>query len=417
MSHFVFEIAKRLRQPTRQDSYISFVSGASTAGIALGCAVLILLLSVMNGFEHELRQSLLRVVPHAEIFAIDSKGLQPAPEFIASLKADERVQAVFLLNKATGLLQAGKKMKAVSVVGIDEEYFVNKFAVQGSQSKQNNSTPLFSILNGTPNGILIGKTIALEQDINIGDQVQLLLPSNTEDLSFQAPKSAWVKVVGTLALGGELDNQIGLVNKAYLAELLGFTNQVTHIEVKLSDPFDAYELVRQYGYNFPQAAYMSDWTRTNGHLYQDIQLIRTVVYIVLALVIAVACFNIVSALVMSVKEKSKEIAILKTIGATNTNIAFIFILKGLYHGIKGTLIGTITGVLLAFYLQEILAAAEYILGTHVLSSDVYFTGTIPSKLELLDVLVTIAIVLIISILATLYPAKQAANILPAENLH
>lgn len=404
-----------MRQPSKQDSYISFVSASSTAGIGLGCAVLILLLSVMNGFEYELRNTLLKVVPHAEIFSIDNQGIYPDPSFINMVSNDLKVESVFLLNKANGLLQAGKNMKAVSIVGVDRNYFEHKF--DNASKDKNPKLTVFDQLNAIENGVLLGKTILAEQNISVGDQVQLLLPSNTQDLSFAAPKSAWLKVVGEISVGGELDNQLSIVNSRYLASLLGFTDNVTHIEIKLKDPFDAYPLVRKYGFDFPQSAYMSDWTRTNGHLYQDIQLIRTVVYIVLALVIAVACFNIVSALVMSVKEKSKEIAILKTIGASNRNIASIFILKGLYHGVKGALIGTVLGVLLAVFLSDIINFIETTIGVSVLSGDIYFTGTIPSKLEWFDVVVTASLVIVISTLATLYPAKQAANIEPAANLH
>ncbi|OFA33193.1 cell division protein FtsX [Glaciecola punicea] len=411
MNSFVFEIAKRLRQPNKQDSYISFVSASSTAGIGLGCAVLILLLSVMNGFEYELRNTLLSIVPHAEIFSINDRGLYPEKEFIDLLENDPKVEAVFLLNKASGLLQTGKKMKAVSVIGIDREYFMQKLI------RMNNDEALFDQLSQVENGLLLGKTIIQDQGISVGDQIQLLLPSSTQNLSFAAPKSAWLEVVGELSAGGELNNQLGVVNNQYLATLLGFSDKVTHIEIKLKDPFDAHELVRKYGFNFSQAAFMSDWTRTNGHLYQDIQLIRTVVYIVLALVIAVACFNIVSALVMSVKEKSKEIAILKTIGATNTDIGSIFILKGLYHGLKGALVGTVVGVLLALYLPEIITLIEVVLGTQVFSGDIYFTGSIPSKLDWLDVVITVSLVIVISTIATLYPAKQAANVEPTANLH
>jgi lipoprotein-releasing system permease protein len=411
MNSFVFEIAKRLRQPNKQDSYISFVSASSTAGIGLGCAVLILLLSVMNGFEYELRNTLLSIVPHAEIFSINDRGLYPEKEFIDLLENDPKVDAVFLLNKASGLLQTGKKMKAVSVIGIDREYFMQKLI------RMNNDEALFDQLSQVENGILLGKIIIQDQGISVGDQIQLLLPSSTQNLSFAAPKSAWLEVVGELSAGGELNNQLGVVNNQYLATLLGFSDKVTHIEIKLKDPFDAHELVRKYGFNFSQAAFMSDWTRTNGHLYQDIQLIRTVVYIVLALVIAVACFNIVSALVMSVKEKSKEIAILKTIGATNTDIGSIFILKGLYHGLKGALVGTVVGVLLALYLPEIITLIEVVLGTQVFSGDIYFTGSIPSKLDWLDVVITVSLVIVISTIATLYPAKQAANVEPTANLH
>lgn len=412
---FVFEIARRLRQPKKQDSYISFVSASSTAGIGLGCAVLILLLSVMNGFEYELRNSLLKVVPHAEIFSIDNKGIYPDPNFIAKIAKDPKVDSVFLLNKASGLIQAGRRMKAVSVVGANQDYFNHKFLNEELNEPEKRS--LYKELKSVENGIILGKTILLEQNISIGQQIQLLLPSNTDDLSFSAPKSAWLTVVGSISVGGELDNQLGIVNSNYLASLLAFTDNITHIEVKLKDPFEAHQLVRKYGYEFPQAAYMSDWTRTNGHLYQDIQLIRTVVYIVLALVIAVACFNIVSALVMSVKEKSKEIAILKTIGATDKNIASIFILKGLYHGLKGAIIGTIVGVLLALFLPDIINFIELLIGEKVFSGDIYFTGSIPSKLHWTDVLITAFLVIIISVVATLYPAKQAANIEPAANLH
>jgi len=247
--------------------------------------------------------------------------------------------------------------------------------------------------------------------------VQLLLPASSQDLSFQAPRSAWIVVKGSISVGGELDKQLAILNKVFLSELLGIGDNVTHIEISLLDPFNAYDVVREYGYRFSQAAYMSDWTRTNGHLYQDIQLIRTVVYIVLVLVIAVACFNIVSALIMSVKEKSKEIAILKTIGATNQQIAYIFVLKGLYHGLKGAFFGTIVGILLSIYLSDIIAFLEQSLNLHIFSIDIYFTSSIPSKLLWSDVGITLFVVLFIAILATLYPAKKAAQIDPAANLH
>lgn len=407
MQAYIYEISKRFRQSKQQDSYISFVSKSSTTGIALGCAILILLLSVMNGFEYELRNSLLKVVPHAEIFAIDNKGMVASEAFVSRVESDPRVEQVFLLNKATGLLQAGKKMKAVSLIGVNENYLQSKFS----------DPTVFSSLKTQNNGIVLGRKILQQQGIEIGDQIQLLLPNNTQDLSFQAPKSAWLTVVGEVTVGGELDKQLGLVNRAFLAELLGLSERITHIEMMLKDPFEAYQFVREYGYSFDQAAYMSDWTRTNGHLYQDIQLIRTVVYIVLALVIAVASFNIVSALVMSVKERSKEIAILKTIGATNMSIAMIFILKGLYHGVKGAFVGTILGVFLALFLSDIISAIEFVLNIQLLSSDIYFTRSIPSKLVAVDVFYTVSLVLFIAVCSTLYPAVKAAGVQPAANLH
>lgn len=423
MISFSFQVAQRFKQPKTEDSYIKFVSSVSTIGVGLGSAVLILLLSVMNGFEYELRNTLLKVVPHGEIFSIDIKGLNPDPNFEKRIQKDTRVQHVFTLNKATGLLQFGKNMKAVSLVGANREYFDEKYRTFTNLSDPavNDKPPINYDISqaflASKDGIILGEKLLSANDIDVGDRLQILLPANTSDLSFKAPKSAWVTVTGSISVGGELDNQLAIVNQSYLAELLDFQEQYTHLEVQLYDPFLANVVIREYGYQFEQAAYISDWTRTKGHLYQDIQLIRMVVYIVLALVIAVACFNIVSALVMSVEEKSKEIAILKTMGATNRSIALIFVFKGLYHGLKGALIGTVVGVLLALYLSEIIFIFEWILGTEFISGDIYFTKSIPSKLDWTDVLLTSFIVLLIAVLATLYPARQAAKLAPATNLH
>ncbi len=407
MLSYIFEISKRFRESKRQDHYISFVSSSSTTGIALGTGVLILLLSIMNGFEYELRNSLLKIVPHAELFSIDNKGLVVEQTFVEQVENDPRVEAVFTLNKATGLIQFGRDMKSVSLVGADSTYLNAKFV----------DTSYISILKPGDRNILLGAKIIERLNIEIGDEIQVLLPSTTQDLSFQAPQSAWFKVAGVLTIGGEIDNQIGLVDKQTLGELLQLQSRITHIEIQLKDAFESYSLIREYGYSFNQAAYMSDWTRTHGHLYQDIQLVKTLVYIVLTLVIGVASFNIVSSLVMSVKERRKEIAILKTIGSQNLDIALIFVYKGLYHGVKGALIGTVIGVLLALYLSQIIEIIEYISGIQILSGDIYFTSTIPSKLSWVDVVFTDVLVLVIAILSTIYPAKQAIKLSPVENLH
>lgn len=403
---FLFDIAKRFKNSRHQDKYIRFISGSSTTGIALGCAVLIILLSVMNGFEKELRQNLLRSVPHAEIFAIDDKGIYPNQRFIETIQNDPMVDQVFTLNKSIGLLQHGAVTKAVSIVGVSQAYTDTKFP---------NIVDYQSLLSDE-NAIILGVQIIKQLGLSIGDEIQLLLPAVTNDLSFSAPKSTWVKVISSVSVGGDFDKQIAIVSPSLLSKLLDLDANVTHIELFLNDPFMARELVIKYGYMFDQAAYMSDWTRTNGHLYQDIQLIRVVVYIVLTLVISVASFNIVSSLVMSVKEKSKEIAILKTIGLNNQNIAKIFVIKGLYHGSKGCLIGAISGSVIAFYLPQIIVFIEWIFAIKLMPSDVYFTTAIPSQLKWQDVGLTVFLTLIICCLATVYPAKKAAGVMPADSL-
>lgn len=404
---FIRFVAHRFVQSKQQDAYIAFVSKSSTFGVGLGCAALILLLSVMNGFERELRENLLNVVPHAELFSASANGLQPSEGFIQAMQDDPKIQYVFALNKASGLLQKGKQIKSVELLGIERDYFQEKFSSHFD----------YGVLESEPMGIVLGADIMQTLSLKVGDSVQVLLPKVTEDLSFQTSVATWLNVVGEVSIGGELDSFIGLTSTATLAKMLSLDNHVTHIEMHMFDPFDAFEVVRHYGFNFDQAVYMSDWTRTHGHLYQDIKLVRAVIYIVLILVISVASFNIVSSLVMSVKEKSREIAILKTMGTSDSQIQKIFIAKGLYSGLFGATIGSIVGCLLAAYLSEVIAALEMVLGFQLLDAGVYFTSSIPSQLSLSDVLLTYSIAIIISVLATLYPATKAANVLPSAHLH
>lgn len=406
-SPFIRLVAHRFVQSKQQDGYIAFVSKSSTVGVGLGCAALILLLSVMNGFERELRENLLNVVPHAELFSASPGGLRPEDRFMAKMRDDPKIEYVFTLNKASGLLQKGKLIKSVELLGIERDYYQQKFAEYFD----------YALLEAEPMGIVLGANIMRSLDLRVGDSVQVLLPKVTEDLSFQTSVATWLRVVGELNIGGEIDSFIGITHADTLGAMLSLETNSTHIEMHLFDPFEAFSVVREYGFNFDQAVYMSDWTRTHGHLYQDIKLVRAVIYIVLVLVISVASFNIVSSLVMSVKEKSREIAILKTMGTSDNQIKQIFIAKGLYSGIFGASIGSTIGCLLGAYLPEVIAAIEAVLGIELLDAGVYFTSSIPSQLSAIDVVLTYTIAIIISVLATLYPAAKAANVLPASHLH
>lgn len=404
---FIRFVAHRFVQSKQQDGYISFVSKSSTFGVGLGCAVLILLLSVMNGFERELRENLLNVVPHAELFSASPGGIEPRVSFMKEMRDNPRIEYVFALNKASGLLQKGKQIKSVELLGIDQAYHQQKFLNYFD----------YSLLKTEPMGIVLGANIMSMLSLKVGDSVQVLLPKVTEDLSFQTSMVTWLTVVGEINIGGEIDSFIGITQIDTLAQMLALENAVTHIEMHMHDPFDAYSIVREYGWSFDQAVYMSDWTRTHGHLYQDIKLVRAVIYIVLILVISVASFNIVSSLVMSVREKSREIAILKTMGTSDSQIQQIFIAKGLYSGFFGATIGSAVGCVLGAYLPNIIAGIEHIIGFQLLDAGVYFTSSIPSQLAPLDVVLTYFIAIIISVLATLYPATKAASVLPASHLH
>ena len=222
---------------------------------------------------------------------------------------------------------------------------------------------------------------------------------------------------GSIHVGGELDNLIGIMHLETASEQAGIKSGAQGLRFQFNDPFAAYSIIREVGYGFPQAVYMSDWTRTQGHLYDDIRLVRVVVYIALSLVIAVACFNIVSSLVMAVKEKQASIAILKTMGATDSQIRNTFVFQGLLNGFIGVFWGTLLAVITAPNLSLIVGKLEGLLGIKVLSGDIYFIDFLPSQLQANDVLLTVLVAIVLSVLATLYPAQKAAAIQPARALH
>ncbi|GLR70155.1 FtsX-like permease family protein [Agaribacter marinus] len=401
-------------QTSQGQGFIRFVAKMSSIGVGLGCAALIILLSVMNGFEYELRTNLLKLIPHAEFINVDGSGINLPTDIKNKLSADARLKHVFQLNKASALLQRGNRIKSAEIVGINSDYYQAKYA------NLFNAADLFDIntAGNKVKPILLGEGIMQALDVEVGDKIQLLLPQTSKDLSFKAPISAWFSVVGDVKLGGELDAFIAFVNTQELGELMAFSPEMTsNIEFVLHDPFIAQSFVREYGYQFNQAVYMSSWFLTKGHLFYDIQLVRTVIYIVLFLLICIACFNVVSSLVMSVKEKSKAIAILKTMGASHKQIRQIFILKGIKSTFVGAFIGCTLGTMLSIFLPDLVNAIEMLTGWEILNAGVYFTSSIPSKVVWWNVAGTFLVAVLIGLLATLYPANKAASVKPAANLH
>ncbi|NDV90022.1 lipoprotein-releasing ABC transporter permease subunit [Alteromonas sp. 345S023] len=404
-----WQLARRFRTTKAQNRFISFISLSSTVGIALGCFVLIILLSVMNGFERELTHRILAIVPHGEIYSVDNRGIENLDAQLYRLNADPRVKKVEPYTELTGMLQYKGTLKAVALTGIliDDN---PRFAEQVSNAD-------WQRFSRDEDSVLIGKAIAKNLGLQIGDTVRALIPVTTKDLRFSAPTTITLTVAGLISVGGELDNQLGLLHLSKASAASGITGQAMGLRFTLEDPFSAYATMRDIGYTYPQAVYMSDWTRTQGHLYNDIQLVRTVVYIALALVIAVACFNIVSSLVMSVREKQPAIAILKTMGATDSLIRHTFMLQGALNGVIGMSVGVGLALLIAPNLSRIVQSIENILGIHLLSGDIYFIDFLPSELMWQDVAVTVVMAIVLSVLATIYPAYKAAKVSPSQSLH
>jgi lipoprotein-releasing system permease protein len=408
--HLVWLLAWRFRSDKRQNGFISFISASSTFGIGLGCFVLILLLSVMNGFERELKDRLLSVIPHAEFKSVSASGIEYWPAEVEALQQHPEVVFVEPYVNATGMLQKGNKMKAVEMIALDPLYasqgVIPSLMIQ-SQWLQ---------FQADENAALLGIGLMQKLGLTVGDKVQILLPQLSEDLSLSAPKTLRLNVVASLDMGGELSNHIGFMHMSLAAQAQNIQHGAQGIRLRYRDAFVAKQLTREIGYNLKPEVYMSDWTIKNGNLYQDIQLVRAVVYIALSLVIAVACFNIVSTLVMAVNEKQSEIAMLKSMGAKNSLIISVFMLQGSLNGLIGTVFGVIFGVLMATNLAAVARFIEDLLGVQFLSGDVYFINFLPSELNWNEVYLTALIAIVLSILATLYPAIKAAKINPAKVL-
>jgi lipoprotein-releasing system permease protein len=404
-----FLIGWRFYRARQNNGFIGFISFASTAGIALGVAVLIIVLSAMNGFEKELQTRLLGVISHGELVGVN----EPIQDWLAiaeTAKNIPQITGVAPFVRLQGLVQKPGGFQGIVVNGIDVDY-----EQQVSSIAQYMNDSAWQSLQGSDNHIVLGRSLLDKLQLEVGDTLAMYTPAaNNNRLS--AAKSHRFVVSGVYDLGGEIEASQAYVPLKYVSELLNMGDGVSGIRLQVDNVFSAPSVTRDLGYAQEQYLYLNDWTRTQGHLYQDIQLVRMVMYLVLALVIAVACFNIVSTLVMTVRDKASEIAILMTMGLKRSAIMAIFIMQGGLNGLLGCSIGGILGMLIAVNLSAIAKGLESMLGIQLLDSDIYFIDFLPSQLQTHDVLFVVFIGLVMSLLATIYPAWKATKIAPAAAL-
>ena len=409
-----FFISWRYQRGKQKNPLVALISKFSAIGIALGVAVLIVGLSAMNGFERELNSRILAVVPHVEI-TVNPQGNDPTlnhwQKLAERLKTNKKITALSPFVSFTALVENGNKLKVVQVKGVDKQAedqvsslgkFVEgdgwqKFAEEG--------------------GLVLGSGIAKELDVKAGDWVSLLISQPNGEDQMAQPNRERVQVTAILRLDGQLDHSYALLALPQAQELMGYReDQITGVELKIDDPFKVQEMDYSMLSDYPQLLYIQNWVAKFGYMYRDIQLIRTVMYIAMVLVIGVACFNIVSTLIMAVKDKQGDIAIMRTLGANNGFIKQIFIWYGLLAGMKGCLIGIVLGVLLALNLTPIIQGVETLLGKKLLSDGIYFVDFLPSELHWFDVVLVLVAALVLSLLASLYPASRAAKLQPAQVL-
>ena len=405
-------ISKRFRaysgHKDEKNAFVSFIAKASTIGILLGVAVLIVALSVINGFEQQLVHRLLSVVPQVEYVA-PSRPIANWPTKVEKLKQQPHVTGAAPFIAVNGMAQFKSQLKAVEIRGVEP-------SLEGDVSAINQFTQGKLVSQLTGDDVILGKQIVKQLNIALGDNVTLLIPQISEKgQSLLAPKRVTLTLAGIIEMGGPIDSSAAFIHLNKAQQTLGYDqSQVTGLRLRVDDVFSAHQVALRVGQTITDYVYISSWLRTQGSLYQDIQMVRTIVYIVVFLIIAVASFNIVSSLVMVVTDKKSDIAILRTLGASPATITKIFMVQGTVIGVIGTCAGAILGIIAATSISSFIGWLNNTLGLNMF--DAYFINYLPSYLRWQDVLVIVGLSLALSFVATIYPALRAAKIQPAEAL-
>lgn len=381
-------------------------------GLALGVVVMIVVLSVMNGFDHEMRTRVLGMVPHATIES--GEPISDWQSLAAKVKQNPQVEAIAPFTQMQGLLTNNGNVQKILLNAIDPVQ-ERKVSIIDGFMKQGRLDDLVS--GGF--GVVIGDKAATKLGVGIGDKVTFVSPEVTVTPAGMFPRMKRFTVVGIFHVGaGELDGYLGVTNLQDLARLHRWKpDQVQGLRLKFTDLFKApriaYDIAQSLG---DHQYYSRDWTRTHGNLYQAIGMEKSIIGLLLLLIVAVAAFNIISTLVMVVNDKRGDIAILRTLGATPGQIMRIFMVQGTVIGVVGTAIGAGVGILAALNVSSAISALEGLIGHKFLNADVYFIDYLPSQLMTEDVLMVCGAALVLSFLATLYPAWRAARTQPAEAL-
>lgn len=401
--------SRRRKAVGQRDGFLSFISGISMAGIALGVAALIVVLSVMNGFQKEVRDRMLSVLSHIEITS--PNGLSDWEPIAETLAKQAHVLGVAPMVSSQGLLSRAESMRGVVLRGVDP-------ALEGRVSDLPKQLIVGSISDLKPGqfGVVLGTQLAGTLGIRVGDRVNLLVPEGDLTPAGMMPRMRALQVVGMVDSGHyEYDSTLAVMHWKDAAALLRMTDP-TGLRVKVDDMQKAPEIAVRLAQVVPQALGVSDWSRSNRNWFAAVQTEKKMMFIILTLIIAVAAFNLVSTLVMTVTDKQADIAILRTMGASAGLVQRIFLVQGLAIGLLGSLLGVGFGLLIALNIDVIVPFIETLFRVQFLPRDIYFISQLPSDVRLDDVLKVGIMAFFLSILATIYPSRRAAQVKPAEAL-
>jgi lipoprotein-releasing system permease protein len=404
-------IGLRYTRAKKHNHFISFISLISMFGIALGVAALIVVLSVMNGFQTELRSRILAVVSHVEISGVGGE-LVDWPRVAAQAAAQPQVVAAAPFVQAQGMLAYGQAVRGAMVRGIQPD-----LEDQVADFRRHMKIGEFDALLPDRFNIILGSELARALGVFVGDRVTLIAPQGVVTPAGVVPRLKTFTVVGLFEVGMyEYDSGLALIHLADAQRLYRMEDRVTGVRLKLDDLFQAPRVARLLVGSLDTNAFISDWTRSHANFFRAVQIEKNMMFIILSLIIAVAAFNIVSTLVMAVTDKQADIAILRTLGASPLSIMAVFIVQGALIGFIGLGLGVAGGVALALNVDVVVPFIERLLGTQFLAKEVYYISNLPSELQWGDVTTITGVAFVLALVATLYPSWRAARVNPAAAL-
>ena len=408
---FEVYIGLRYTRARRRNHFISFITLTSMLGIALGVTALITVLSVMNGFERELRQRILGMASHATISAYRG-GLGDWSSVAARARGQPHVVGAAPFVQGEAMLTHGRAVHGALVQGVAPEVEpavsdIEQYMVAGSLSD----------LRAGEYNMLIGEGLARILGVGLGDKVTVVAPQATPSPAGILPRLRRFTVKGVFEVKhAQYDNSLAVVHLEDAAKLYRLGEGVTGLRLKLDDMYLAPRVSRELANQLGGVFWVRDWTQHHANFFRALKTEKTVMFVILTLIVAVAAFNLVSSLVMVVTDKQADIAILRTLGATPRSIMVVFIVVGVVIGLFGTLLGLVGGVSLATNVESVVGAIERLFDTKFLSPDIYYISDVPSDMRWPDVAVVSVVAFVMSVLATVYPAWRAARTQPAEAL-
>ena len=409
-SKFERLVARRYLKAKRREGFISVITGFAFTGIALGVATLILVMSVMNGFRHELLSRILGINGHIGIMAVAGVPFNNYPEAVREIGTFEHVRTVIPMIERQLLVSSGTTAEGAMVRGISKDDLLKKNILKDGLLHVN-------IDDFEGNNVIVGSRLAQKMGLIPGDEITLISPNGKVTAFGTVPRMKSYKIIGTFEVGMyEYDSNFIFMPLEAAQTYFGMKGAVSNIDVTLDN--DAYlrEVRKAIEESVGAGAYVYDWKQTNSAFFNAIAVERNVMFIILTLIILVAAFNIITGLIMLVKDKGRDIAVLRTMGATKGMIMRIFFMDGAFIGVVGTTIGLVLGVLFCDNIEAIRQFLQNISGRELFSAEIYFLSQLPAEIDYVEVAVVVVISLLLSFLATIYPAYRAAKFDPVEAL-